>query len=83
MTDSVSEEGDYKQSAMTLVPAPCYDYRSKECISIDTESLSEQEYPQPSRLYQCTLVLAGFLATFQTIGLNQTYGIFQVSLLAM
>lgn len=82
MTDSICE-GDYKRAALTLVPTPHYDYKSKECISIDTERLSEPEYPQPSRLYQCALVLAGFLATFQTIGLNQTYGIFQASFLAM
>ncbi|KAI0294997.1 MFS general substrate transporter [Russula brevipes] len=37
----------------------------------------EPEYPPPTRLYQCLLVLAGFIATFQTIGSNQTYGIFQ------
>jgi len=37
----------------------------------------DSDYPRPSRLYQCLLVLAGFIATFQTIGSNQTYGIFQ------
>jgi hypothetical protein len=84
MTDSISEEGDYKRYAITLAPSPpCYGLDSKESASIDAESLSEPEYPQPSRLYQCVLVLAGFFATFQTIGLNQTYGIFQASLLAM
>jgi hypothetical protein len=83
-TDTISEEWDYKRSAMTLVPTPLrHGYDSKECISIDTERLSEPEYPQPSRLYQCALVLAGFFATFQTIGLNQTYGIFQASFQAM
>jgi hypothetical protein len=84
MMDSVSEEGDYKRCEMTQVPTPLrYDWASKECAPIDTESMSEPEYPRPSRLYQCALVLAGFFATFQTIGLNQTYGIFQASLLAM
>ena len=84
MTDSISDEGDYKRSAMTLVSTPpFYDYDSKERMSIDTEHLSEPEYPRPSRVYQCALVLAGFFATFQTIGLNQTYGIFQASLLAI
>lgn len=87
MTDSISEQVDYKleRYAITLVPTPprCDWEESKECTSIDTESLSEPEYPRPSRFYQCALVLAGFFATFQTIGLNQTYGIFQASLLAM
>ncbi len=89
MMDSKSEEGDYKRYAITLVPTPLrYDWYTKERASIDTESLSEEslsetEYPRPSRLFQCALVFAGFFATFQTIGLNQTYGIFQASLLAM
>jgi hypothetical protein len=84
MTDSIYEEKGFERYAITLVPAPPrHDWGSKECASIDTESLSEPEYPQPSRLYQCVLILAGFFATFQTIGLNQTYGIFQASLLAM
>jgi hypothetical protein len=84
MTDSISEKGDYKRYPIALVPTPpLHDLDGKECASIDAESLSEPEYPQPSRLYLCTLVLAGFFATFQTIGMNQTYGIFQASLLAM
>jgi hypothetical protein len=84
MTDSVSEKVDYERYGIALAPTPPpYDLDSKECASIDKESLSEPEYPRPSRLYQCALVLAGFFATFQTIGLNQTYGIFQASLLAM
>ncbi len=83
-TDSISEKEDSKPCASILVlPSPRYDWGSKERASIDTESLSEPEYPRPSRLYQCTLVLAGFFATFQTIGLNQTYGIFQASLPVM
>ena len=84
MTDSISEEKDFKRYALTLEsPPPRYEWGSKECASIDAESLSEPEYPRPSRVYQCALVLAGFFATFQTIGLNQTYGIFQASLPAM
>lgn len=85
MTDSISEKGNLRRYTMTLGPTPSpYDWSSKECISIDTERLSElEDYPRPSRWYQCALVLAGFFATFQTIGLNQTYGIFQASLLAM
>ncbi|KAN0111594.1 MFS general substrate transporter [Russula decolorans] len=70
MTDSIYEEKGFERYAITLVPAPPrHDWGSKD--------LSEPEYPQPSRLYQCVLILAGFFATFQTIGLNQTYGIFQ------
>ena len=84
IADSISEKVDYRPYAIAVVPTPpVHDLESKECASIDAESLSEPEYPQPSRLYQCTLVLAGFFATFQTIGLNQTYGIFQAGFLAM
>ncbi|KAI0275312.1 MFS general substrate transporter [Gloeopeniophorella convolvens] len=32
---------------------------------------------RPTRAYQLVLLLAGFMMTFQTIGINQTYGIFQ------
>jgi predicted component of type VI protein secretion system len=45
--------------------------------SIWTESTTE--VVQPTRLYQCLLLLAGFMTTFQTIGTNQTYGVFQAS----
>jgi MFS family permease len=77
MTDSISEEGYYKRYAIS--PPSHHDWDDKKCASVDTESLSESdsEFPRPTRLYQCALVLAGFFATFQTIGLNQTYGIFQ------
>jgi len=78
--DSVSDKVDYKRYAITLKPTPLdYDSYIKaiRCASMDPESLPKPEYPRPSRLYQCALVLAGFFATFQTIGLNQTYGIFQ------
>lgn len=50
---------------------------SSDDASIWTESTTE--VVQPTRLYQCLLLLAGFMATFQTIGTNQTYGVFQVS----
>jgi hypothetical protein len=86
MGDSISEEWYHKRYLASLesTPSPSgwYDKESKECSSIDAESLSEPEYPQPTRMYQCALVLAGFFATFQTIGLNQTYGIFQASRIA-
>ncbi|KAF8265753.1 major facilitator superfamily domain-containing protein [Lactarius quietus] len=32
---------------------------------------------RPSRLYQSMLLLAGFMTTFQTIGMNQSFGVFQ------
>jgi len=47
--------------------------------SLSTVEAEDPDYPRPTRLYQCILVLAGFMATFQTIGANQTYGIFQAS----
>lgn len=34
---------------------------------------------RPTRRYQALLLLAGFMMIFQVIGINQTYGIFQVS----
>lgn len=33
---------------------------------------------RPTRRYQAVLLLAGFMMIFQVIGINQTYGIFQV-----
>lgn len=40
---------------------------------------SVQDIPwQPSRSYQCALLLAGFTMIFHVIGLNSIYGIFQV-----
>jgi hypothetical protein len=83
MKDATLEDGNYKRYATSLAstipPESQYDWERKTCASIDSERMLEPEYPRPTRLYQCTLVLAGFLATFQTIGLNQTYGIFQAS----
>ena len=34
--------------------------------------------PEPSRTYQCILVLAAFLMIFHIIGINSIYGLFQV-----
>jgi hypothetical protein len=77
------EDGDYKRYAHSRGSTPSHsDCYGKKCASIDTESLSDSVFPRPTRLYQCALVLAGFFATFQTIGLNQTYGIFQASFLS-
>lgn len=33
---------------------------------------------RPTRLYQFALLFAGFMTTFQTIGMNQSFGVFQV-----
>lgn len=33
---------------------------------------------RPTRRYQAVLLFAGFMMIFQVIGINQTYGIFQV-----
>ena len=83
MAESISDEWFYKRYAASLASTPSHsNWDVKECASIDTEGMSEPEFPKPTRLYQCALVLAGFFATFQTIGLNQTYGIFQASRLA-
>ena len=85
MTPSTSEEGDYKQHSFppTLISTPSYgDHPDKERDSIwslSTVEAEDPDYPPPTRLYQCALVFAGFMATFQTIGANQTYGIFQAS----
>ncbi|KAF8481821.1 MFS general substrate transporter [Russula ochroleuca] len=79
MKDPTFEDEYYKRYAVSVASTTPsqYDWELKKCASIDSESMLEPEYPRPTRLYQCALVLAGFFATFQTIGLNQTYGIFQ------
>jgi hypothetical protein len=84
MKDPTFEDEYYKRYAVSVASTTPsqYDWELKKCASIDSESMLEPEYPRPTRLYQCALVLAGFFATFQTIGLNQTYGIFQASPLA-
>ena len=85
MTHSTSEEGCYRQHSFppTQTTTPSYDgYPDKERDSIwslSTVEADDADYPRPTRLYQCALVFAGFMATFQTIGANQTYGIFQAS----
>jgi len=82
MTDSPSEEWCYKQHSLASVSTPSYlGNDDKERASIWSFSTVDEDpdYPRPTRLYQCALVLAGFMATFQTIGANQTFGIFQAS----
>ncbi|KAI9507798.1 major facilitator superfamily domain-containing protein [Russula earlei] len=63
MTDSVSDEVYYKRHS----GAAAY-VGSRFHLSDDQYA----DYPTPTRLYQCALVLSGFMATFQTIGANQT-----------
>jgi hypothetical protein len=80
VTNLSSEEWDYQQHSLASASTPPYlGSDDKERASIWSFSTVDEdpEYPRPTRLYQCALVLAGFMATFQTIGANQTYGIFQ------
>jgi hypothetical protein len=82
MTNSSSEEWHCKQHSLASVSAPSYpgsDDKERASIWSFTTADEDPDYPRPTRLYQCALVLAGFMATFQTIGANQTYGIFQAS----
>lgn len=85
MTHSTSEEGNYQQHSFppTLTSTPSYGgylEKGRDSIwSLSAVEAEDQDYPPPTRLYQCALVFAGFMATFQTIGANQTYGIFQAS----
>jgi hypothetical protein len=83
MIHSISEGRVYKQNSIPPIFTSSFNgYTDKDRDSIwslSTMEAEDEDYPRPTRLYQCTLVLAGFMATFQTIGANQTYGIFQVS----
>lgn len=88
--DSTSEEWPYQRRPLYLATAPSssssigWDKDKESAASIWTQSTGDldPEYPRPTRLYQCVLVFAGFMTTFQTIGANQTYGIFEASPLA-
>ena len=51
--------------------------KDSDCASVWSESTVDGL--RPTRLYQSVLLLAGFMTTFQTIGMNQSYGVFQVS----
>ena|SRR5712672_392345 len=83
MTFSISdsEGGHIKRHSLALASLGSrYGWPDSEDASIAENTVdADLDYPRPTRLYQCALVLAGFIATFQTIGSNQTYGIFQVS----
>ncbi|KAI9454150.1 MFS general substrate transporter [Lactarius psammicola] len=50
---------------------------SKESDSASIWTESTVDGLRPTRLYQFTLLFAGFMTMFQTIGMNQSYGIFQ------
>jgi hypothetical protein len=61
-----------------------YSYKVKPDDAKDNDSASvwsesTVDGMRPSRLYQSALLFAGFMTTFQTIGMNQSYGVFQVS----
>ncbi|KAI0308322.1 MFS general substrate transporter [Multifurca ochricompacta] len=76
MSDSTTiDEKHYKHHSFDL--ASTVSRYDSECASIWTESTVDS--PHPTRSYQVALLFAGFMATFQTIGTNQTYGIFQAS----
>ncbi|KAI0003801.1 major facilitator superfamily domain-containing protein [Russula compacta] len=83
--DSTSEEWPYKRRPLYLATVPSssssyvWDNDKESAASIWTQSTEDldPEYPRSTRLYQCVLVFAGFMTTFQTIGANQTYGIFE------
>jgi hypothetical protein len=57
-------------------------YGSPDSETASIWSSSTIEGPRVTRLYQSLLLVAGFMATFQTMGTIQTYGIFQVRHLA-
>ncbi|KAH8992475.1 MFS general substrate transporter [Lactarius akahatsu] len=53
------------------------DYGSKDSDTTSVWTESTVDGLRPTRLYQFALLLAGFMTTFQTIGMNQSYGVFQ------
>lgn len=70
MSFSILEEKAYNY---TVKP---YGTKDSDCASVWSESTVDGM--RPSRLYQSALLFAGFMTTFQTIGMNQSYGVFQV-----
>jgi hypothetical protein len=58
------------------------DFGSDDGESASIWTTSTMEDMPVTRLYQSALLLAGFIATFQTMGIIQTFGIFQASHLA-
>ncbi len=61
----------------SIYKAKPYGLKDSDSSSIWSESTTDGL--RPTRLYQVTLLLAGFMTTFQTIGMNQSYGVFQAS----
>jgi hypothetical protein len=72
--------GDNKL-VLALPPKSSY-YGSPDGEAASIWSASTMEGPRVTRLYQALLLVAGFMATFQTMGTIQTFGIFQVRHLA-
>jgi hypothetical protein len=54
-------------------------YRSADTDRASIWTTSTMDGLPVTRFYQCILLLAGFMATFQTMGTIQSYGVFQVS----
>lgn len=52
------------------------DEQADDDESVPPENAAEDM--RPTRRYQAVLLFAGFMMIFQVIGINQTYGIFQV-----
>lgn len=50
--------------------------QASDASSVPPDNAAEDM--RPTRRYQAVLLLAGFMMIFQVIGINQTYGIFQV-----
>ena len=53
-----------------------------ESSNLQTEQTNSSTAPSPqqaedSKVYKCLLVFAGFMAMFQVIGINTSYGVFQ------
>ncbi|KAH8990189.1 major facilitator superfamily domain-containing protein [Lactarius hatsudake] len=67
MSSSTLDESIYKDKH--------YGFKDGDTASVWTESTVDGL--RPTRLYQFALLLAGFMTTFQTIGMNQSYGVFQ------
>ncbi|KAI0066395.1 MFS general substrate transporter [Artomyces pyxidatus] len=82
MSHSIDQEGH----TLTILTPPSdsgarqqRDLMTSEVGSLagDLPPLDAVEDRRPTRTYQALLLLSGFMMTFQTIGINQCYGIFQ------
>jgi hypothetical protein len=52
-----------------------YELRDTENRNVVTAATVVQE--EDSKVHQCLLVFSGFMAMFQVIGINSSYGVFQ------